>query len=429
MKNRLRDHTSSLGAFLLLLVPLLLPLGCGEDPQRSTAAEVTIGADPVAQILEILAINDRFDRTEKLIATLRALPAEQVNEVIPAALDQMDTPLRDIERVFLVSRWAKANPPKATRWAMASEHEDLLRSMMFDEAVYLWAFSDTESIRTDLKVSLYSLRSWDPTMLRAFVRGWYDSGEPDLVEYIRDMSLSGDDRQRALSQLIKTKLADSSPDEMIAWATNLRGEKSFLSYIYSRLAADIAAIDPARAVAWCEEVCDTEVAEDLPHWIASSWVREGGVDAMDWIVSQPDTLSARIGIRSSFRRFANNFPEESDTWVENFSEEDRRGENLQGPVLMYINRQSSLNKVDVALEWTKYIGNDWERERSLSTIARRWLRQDEDAANAWLTETTELAEVTKTELREAAARYKKKVEKSRADIAARPDWVSDALEK
>ena len=412
MKIRLRTLISFLALFLFLLT------GCGESAQQSTAPVTTIGDDPVAEILEIFETKNRFDRVENLVAILRSVPAEQI-DVIPTVLDELKLPLREFERVLLVSAWAQVDPEAATKWAMKRERIDILRSTMFSETTYLWALKDPKSVRTDMDVAMAALRGWDPIMLRGFVRGWFDSGEPELEAFIRDMGRNGDDRQRAMSELIRVKFETETPEAMIAWATAIEGEPRYRAYVYSRLAADIANENPEIAIAWCAEVCNSQVGEDMPHWIASSWVRKGGVEAMDWIISQPDSVSTSIGIRSTFRRFQLTFPEESDIWLDKYSEEERVSERFQGPVIMHVKRQANLARMDVALTWSKYIQNDWERERSLTALARTWLQIDEEAAEAWLSETTELGDATKTELLAARKAAKEKAEKRRAKREAR----------
>ncbi|MFP6655350.1 MAG: hypothetical protein VCB25_06960 [Myxococcota bacterium] len=420
MKNRLRNLFS-------LAVPIaLLVAGCGENTQQSARTPITLGQDPVEAIAETLEIAERFDRVESLIAILRAIPADQI-DTIPAALDELKRPLREFERVLLISAWSKVDPEAATKWAMVKERNELLRSAMFSETAYAWALKDPESIRTDFKVGMYSLRGWDPTMLRGFIRGWFDSGEPDLESFVRDLGRTGDDRQRAISELVKVKLETETPDELILWATGLDGEMRYRSYVYSRVAADIAVIDPAIAVAWCDEVCDSEVGENMPHWIASSWVREAGAEAMDWIIAQPNSSSVRIGLRASYRRLGLSSPDEADAWLEKFSKEELAKPLLQGPVIMYVNRQSSLSRNDVAIEWTELIQNDWERDRALSTIARRWLRRDADAAEIWLTGTDTLSDVAKADLRKAHREYEQRIAKTREQSETRPAWVVDEM--
>ena len=422
MKNSLRILISFFVLFSLLAV-----VGCGEDsPEPAAAPEGVVGQDPAAELLDDVNIKDRFDRIESMIATMRAIPPAQI-DAIPTVLNELKAKGRELERVLLVSGWSRVDPEAATKWVMKREKLEYVRSTMFNETVYAWAAEDPESLRSDFKIGLYSVRGWDPTMLRAFIHGWYDSGEPELETFIRDLGRNGDDQQRAISELIKVKLEKETPDEMIAWVTKLKGDERYRSYAYSRLAADIAAIDPQRAIAWCDEICDTNVGKDLPHWIASSWAREAGADAMDWLLARPETPAVRVGIRASYRLFQKTSPEEADAWLEKFPEEKLSSELFQGPVIMYVNRQSQLANNEVAIEWTKYIDNDWELERSLKSIAGRWLRRDEDAAKTWLATNEDLSDDVKAELITKHERYKKKAAKTREQRKSRPAWVKQKL--
>lgn len=418
MKTRLR--------YLTFLVILSLSFAaCSPEADQAASARVNLGDDPVATIFEILEMSDRFDRTDRLIAALREVPVDRP-DVLESVMSDLKIPFREFERVLIVTAWAKSDPEAATKWVMRNERDERSKATMFNETVYEWARRDPESLRVDFKVGMYSLSEWDATMLRAYVRGWYDSGKPDLDDFIRDLRGNNDDRQRAISELIKNKLAREGADAAIAWVTTLTGDVKYRGYAYSRLAGDISKTDPLRAVRWCEEICDTKLGEDLPKWIASSWVRKDGAAAMDWIMAQSaESPSVRTGIRASFRRFQITFPEESDAWVEGLSEESRLAEKSQGPIIMYANRQANLNRPDAAMEWTRYIEDAWDRERVFKKIAVQWLRADEEAAEVWLTETTDLDEGVKRELRDGIRKYKEQTEKTRKSLALRPAWFVD----
>ena len=421
MKNRLRDLAS-----VLVLCPLLLA-GCSESAQLSPAPEKSLlGDDPVAAIVEILEIPERFERTETLMAALRELPAAQIG-LLEDVLKERQKPHREFDRVLIVSAWSKIDPASATKWAMKRESRDFLRQTMFSESAYRWALNDPAEMREDFKVGMYSLQGWDPSMLRGFVQGWHESGEPNLEEFIRDLGRGSDDQQRAISQLINLKLATETPDAMIAWAMSLDGELRYRRYVYSRLAADIAVTDPKRALAWCDEVCGSDVGENMPHWIAASWVRESGAEAMDWIMTQGDSLAVQVGIRASYRRFTKSEPEAADAWIEQSSEEMRSSESLQGPVIMYVQRQANLANYENAIDWVKYIENDWERERSFSHIARQWLRRDEEAAELWLSTTDDLDDSVKRKLRGANQNRVEQAEKKLEARRALPQWVKDEM--
>jgi hypothetical protein len=339
-------------------------------------------------------------------------------------MDDLRMPFRELARVLIITSWAQSDPEAATKWVMDHQKDELLRATMFSETVYAWARKDPEGLRMDFELSMYALHGWQSTMLRGVVRGWYDSGKPELEDFIRDLR-HGDDKQRAISELTKTMLAKEGVEATIDWVTKLKGDLRYRTYAHSRVAADIAKTDPQRAVAWCTEICETKVGEDLPNWISSAWVRVAGVDAMDWIIAQPFEVAAvRTGIRASFRRLQIGFPDESDAWVEAVVEEDRYSERYQGPVIMYVRRQSNLNRHEVAIEWTtKYIEHEWERERAFEMIGKQWLRKDEEAAEVWLTEMTGLTDDMKSRLREGHRKHKDRAERSRKELQRKPAWV------
>jgi hypothetical protein len=424
MKNRLRS-------LRLLIAFSLLFTACSSESEHAASAEFDLGDDSVATILEILEMPDRLDRTDRLVAALRAVPGDQT-DVLESVMTDLKTPFREFERILIVSAYAKSDPKAATKWVMRKTVHELLRATMLNETVYEWARTDPESLRTDFKVAMAALRGWDATMLRALVRGWYDSGQPELEDFIRGLR-HGDDQQRAISELSKNRVAKEGPRASIAWVTALRGDLKYRAYAYSRLAADIAKVDPQAAIEWCDEICDTEVGKDLPHWISSSWVREGGVDAMDWVMGRTsasdETSSALVGVRSSFRRFQMGFPEESDAWVEAFPEEDRLQPRFQGPIILYVGRQASRNRPEVAIEWARFIKNDWERSRALRKIGTHWLRHDQEAAEVWLAEMTGLDDISKRNLQDNFRNYKAKAEKTRKSLEMKPDWVIDLDEK
>ncbi len=372
--------------WLTLFSVAVLAFGCAEKAEDAPASDFVLGEDPAATILEILDEPDRLDRTEKLIPALHAvleLPGDK-SEVFEAILSGLHRRNQDLDRILIQSAWARADAPTATKWAIRREFVDIVRNAIFDDGVYEWARQDPEAVIGDMDIIRFSSAGWDKVMLRALVRGWFDSGKPGLEDFIRNLSRNGDDRQRAISEYIEIRLARDGAEPMIEWVKSLQGNARYRAYAYSRLAADIAKVDPARAIAWCEEICDTKLGEDFPLWISSAWALSDGAGAMDWLLTLPDTVSARSGARASFRRFMKNSIEEASAWMDKRTEEERRNPILQGPVMMYSKSLSARKQFEKSIEWAGYLKDDDERERVLEIAARRWLRNDREGAEAWL---------------------------------------------
>lgn len=372
--------------YVLLVAFVFIAAGCSGDVGRPSSA--TLPDDElVSTILEIYAIPDRIERIDQLVSVLKGVQPDQ-GEALEAALDGLDFEHREPEWILIVAAWSKFDGEAATRWTLRNSKLEWVRFLMLNESIYHWALNDPEGLVRDSQMVAYSRNGWDKFSMRALVRGWYDSGKPNLEQWVYDLPPTrGDDRQRAASALIESKLADQGVEATIDWARKTtEGYSPFNRYIYSRLAGDIAKIDPQRAIEWCEEICDTKLGSEIPLWIATTWVVDGRGDAMEWITKRDaEVTSVRVGARAAYRRFLLNHQLEALEWMESLSEEERTGRAaLQGPLFMYVNEKSGLGDFETAIEWSRYVVKDAPREELLKTIGRRWLRQDPEAAEAWL---------------------------------------------
>jgi hypothetical protein len=379
MKNRLRNLAQLALLFFLFS-------GCSEEVRQSPgSAKVALSGDPVARVIEVFAESDRLLRTEKLISLLRAFPTDQANR-FEEVLDGINFPNRELDRALVISAWAKQDPVAATKWAKHHERSDIVRSSMYSDSVYLWALKDPESFLADMEMAVFAATGFNSSALKAFIRGWFDSGKPGLETYIRDLRPQSEDRQRAIDTLAKIRVERDGAAATIEWAKTLRGDKRYKAAVYARVAAKAVTHDSDAVVEWCAEVCDSKVGEEMPHFIAAAWVRKSGEDAMDFIVAQPDRISVRTGARAAYRHFVVSDPDRALAWMDTTTDEQRRGPVLQGPVWMYVNERSTrrMKMPLVAIEWTDYIQSESERESAFIMIARRWLDVDETAAEAWM---------------------------------------------
>jgi hypothetical protein len=169
------------------------------------------------------------------------------------------------------------------------------------------------------------------------------------------------------------------------------------------VAAEVVLIDSKLITDWCAEICDTKLGADMPHMIAASWVTQSPEEAMDFISSMPTANSVRTGTRAAFRRFVIADSDRALAWLETTTEEQRKGEVLQGPVAMYVIKRSVAGQNLLALEWLEYISDEEEREKGAIMIARRWLENDESVAEAWMAESS-MSEEAKIKARQLAAR-------------------------
>jgi hypothetical protein len=400
MKKQLR----ALAWFSLLL---FLFSGCSEDVKQSSSVAVTApGASSAAMIVEGFREPDRLARTENLISLLRAVPADQT-DVFKEALSRMNFPNRELDRVLITTAWAKRDPVAATKWARSHERSEIVRSAMYGDAIYYWALKDPESFLADMEMALWIMPGFDASALRGFVRGWFDSGQPGLEGFIRDMASQSQDQQRAIDTLAKVRTERHGAAATIKWAEELRGSARFKSDLYPRVAAKVVVVDPELVVEWCDRVCDSEAGDKMPHMMAAAWARESGEGAMDFIAAQPNKIPVRTGARAAYRKFLIADSDRALAWMDKTTEEQRSGPVLQGPVAMYINKRSAQNEPLIAIEWLDYLQNEEERDGGRTMIARRWLLSDAVAAEAWMAESS-MSEEAKVEARRSFATGAKK---------------------
>lgn len=400
MKKQFR----AVASFFVLLVLLS---GCSEEGEQSSSVAVTApDASSAAMIVEGFREPDRMIRTEKLISLLRTVPADQT-DVFEEALSRMNFPNRELDRVLITTAWAKHDPIAATKWARGKERSEIVRSAMYGDSVYYWALKDPESFLADMEMAIWILPGFDASALRGFVRGWFDSGQPGLEGFIRDMASQSQDQQRAIDTLAKVRAERDGAAATIKWAEELTGNTRFKSDLYPRVAAKVVLLDPELVVEWCDRVCDSKVGDKMPHMIATAWARESGEGAMDFIVAQPNKIPVRTGARAAYRQFLMADSERALAWMEQTTEEQRHGPVLQGPVSMYVNKRSSQNEPLIAIEWLDYLQNEEESDAGRIMIVRRWLRHDAVAAEAWMAESS-MSEEAKVEARRSTAPGAKK---------------------
>jgi hypothetical protein len=400
MKNQLR----ALASFFFLL---FLFSGCSEDGKQSSSVAVTASGDTsTAMIVEGFREQDRLARTENLIPLLRAVRADQTH-VFAEALSQMNFPNRELDRVLIITAWAKLDPVAATKWAKNNERSEIVRSAMYGDAIYYWALKDPESLLADMEMAIFIMPGFEASALRAFIKGWFDSGQPGVEEFIRNMASQSQDQQRAIDTLAKVKVARDGAAATIKWAEEMRGSNRFKSELYPRVAAKVVVYGPQLVVEWCDRVCDSEVGKRMPHLVAAAWARESGEDAMDFIAAQPNEIEVRTGARAAYRQFLMADSDRALAWMDTTTEEQRRGPVLQGPVSMYINKRSVQQEPLVAIEWLDYLENEEESDAGLIVITRRWLRLDAVAAEAWMAESS-MSEEAKAEAHRSTAPGAKK---------------------
>ena len=111
---------------------------------------------------------------------------------------------------------------------------------------------------------------------------------------------------------------------------------------------------------------------------------------MDWLLTRPDIQETWVGARIGFREFVIMAEPKAWEWMENTTVEQRKGNILQGPVMMYAHTLKWKNP-ELGLEWTEYINDEDQRSKNKIQIVRSWRKDHPEEAIAWL-EQSDLSE-------------------------------------
>jgi hypothetical protein len=349
--------------------------------------------DPNAEPLyEILRDPDAFSRAARLATFLAELGAESV----PIARSTLEHPppsgFGAVETVLITRYWATHQPAAATEWALRSW--DGFRIAAALPAFELFVHADPqralEALHGGGVVSSFGKQAYK----RAFVRAWYESGQPGLVDYIRNLGM-GIQRQRALSVLARATIRHEGPDAIIGWAESLSDGSAgpprdadylFKLEVFRQVSQELAIADPAVAVAWCERHCDGPFASTLRELIAQRWAAQDGLAAMQWIATAPPGRSTDWAVKSAAIGWWRNDRPGLDAYVA--AMEESGIERWFQPALVQYATWSAGSLGEQAkreaIRLAALIEDPLKREKVLLAIARAWRKEDKATADAWL---------------------------------------------
>jgi hypothetical protein len=378
-----------------------LALGCdtgtSSDPAEGAAITAPGSDEPRPPIEEVLREPDPFARAARLATLLPALGPEAVPEARIAL--KAGSHLGSVEQELLVRYWATHDPESATQWATVSSPLGY-RLALTVVAVELWARADPERALKQVQALGPGRGPNLEAAEIALVRGWFDSGDPGLWRYIRDLGLTNE-RQRALGIFARKMIQRDGPDAIVRWTEAIPDvDQRFKLAAFRQLASELTQWDPAAGVAWCDAHCEGPFGDNVREMVATRWAARDGLPAMRWLSTAPEGKSRDEAVRAAFRSWQRKDPEGLFQWMTERgieASEEAWFRPVVGLYAMAISWEDPLG----ALEWAERIEDEEKRKRAVVTILRRWRDRDEAAAEAWL-ERSSLSEEAREEVRAPA---------------------------
>ena len=332
-----------------------------------------------AELAEVLAEDDAFRRTERLAALLPTLGPEALPELREALehAGQMDA----VTLSLLTRFWATHAPDEAGSWA-AYQSPITYRGSTTVAAVETWAASDAPAA-AKLVRALALLPGQDFSEAeRALIRTWFETGQPGIETYIRDLGLTIN-RQRALRSFFLSAVRRDGPGPAGRWAEAIPDDqKKFKIDAFRQLGSVLTQLDPRDGVAWCDAHCDGRFGGALRMIVAQQWAAQDGPAAMEWVSQAPAGLERDVAVRGALRGWARNDLDSLHRWANEMGPEGVAA--WFEPAVAALAASLIQSSPEQAMAWAEHIADDVTREGSLVALAREWRKRDPKAAEAWV---------------------------------------------
>ena len=351
---------------------------CGPEPRA--VAPPPKGVESKGAIVLALSERDPFKRIQKLSHLLPILGPEAIPGTI-AALSDPSVDVGAAEMELLVRVWAKYEPAKAFSWALTRPPAGL-RMAAGMSALETWAKQDPAAALKGFAPLMVAPSLNTKALQVAFVRGWFDSGEPGLTDYIRNLGI-GFERQRALSVFARKKIQQDGAESAMRWAESIPDEpKKFKLNAFRQMASELTKVDPAAGAAFCKAHCDGPFGSDMLKMIGERWAAHDGPAALEWLSHAPAGRVRDAAVRDAYRRWIYLDGDAAYAWAASIGRENT--EPWFGAVAELYSMRISWETPVEAMAWVALIVDEDRRELSYITIARRWREKDESAADAWI---------------------------------------------
>lgn len=351
----------------------------GSSNQEAPASEEA-GA---AAISAALREPDGWTRLGRLVELLPTLGPEAVPDV-QEMLERFRYDLGGAEYELLVRYWASHDPRAATAWALevrASRH----RILALNVAAELWARADPPAAVAGLATAARGFeREVAETVQRALVRGWFQTDRAELERYIKDLGL-GAERQRALRGYALALRRAEGSDAVMRWAEAIAGEdERYRASVYRQVSSALAWSDPEAAESWCERHCEGPYGTGMRGALVRARLFHGeyGGSVIEWVALAPEGRERKLALTTAFETWTMRDRDEALRWM---AQKITAGPEpwVRELYLPYARQLAAISPA-AAIEWAERVEADAGREEILVRVARRWLREDEAAAEEWL---------------------------------------------
>lgn len=405
-------HRAVLRSSSLLLTLLAVLAGCDssprpDEPTAPAAAPTAESGEPLSyeDLVALVGRPDPFERARALATRLPTLGPESVEAVQEVLGDAAVLELGAIDFELLMHYWAKHDPQGASTYALTTAPRGY-RVAAIHAALTHFASLDPQQALLTAGVWTASRDDYGTAAQIALVRGWYQSGEPGLEDYIYDLGV-GFERQRALKAFSAAKIRKEGPEALVRWAEAVPADDEAYKVELNRaVGAALVPFDLEVAKRFCEAHCEGEHGSNVRMGIATRWGRKQPEAALEWLSQAPEGYERDIAVRVTYAIWGEAQREQAVAWLERQIGEDGPPAWLEATVPIHANLLGK-SQPEKGLAWADRIEDDRDREAVKMEIVREWRERDEPAAEAWMVK-SDLSEETLEKIRTPGPQWRQR---------------------
>lgn len=344
-------------------------LSLAERLERKRAGEGRDASKPVDRDLKsILDVTSRLDRTQRLLAFLDRLPADQFASVYDELRNSPSAELRGAERSLILQAWAERDPLGAVAFLQQGNANDWER----ETALSTWAANDPQAAFAWASTAPDEgqVNNW----LLGATRG-IAAADPQLArDYLAQ--LEGRTRDQAIDA-VEPYVTQFGFDYASSWLAGLTDE-GLRNQASRELARDMARLDPAQAGQWNAAITDLNTRRDISETVADHWARQDLAAARTWVERLPEDTRTEAA-EGVARQFARQDPEAAARWLAGLG----NNPDLDGARQVYI-EESFRNSPEASLNFVSHLSDQNRQQGYYWRYLNDWMRRDEAAARQWM---------------------------------------------
>ncbi len=326
-------------------------------------------AKPVdTDLTAIMESPSRLDRTQRLLAFLDRLPADQFAAVYDEFRNSPGANLRGSERSLILQAWAERDPHSALAFLQENGAQDWER----ETAVATWAANDPQSafawassasdegdVNNWLLGATRGIAATDPELARDFIA-----------------QLEGRTRDQAMDSM-EPYVMQFGFDYATAWIAGV-GDEAMRGRAARRMADDLANLDPEQASRWNAAMTDVEMRRDVSETVADRWARTDLASARQWVEGLPEDTKSEAA-EGVARLYAREDPASAAKWLAGLGDNP----DLDGARRIFI-EESFRRSPETSLEFVSNLSDQRAQRDVYWRYLRGWMRRDETAARQWM---------------------------------------------